>query len=1100
MYRLFLFLLIAGATGATNLPLYFEPNQGQAHPKVEFLSRGNGSLSYLTARDAVFTVGGSPVTMHLAGANAAKPEGIGRLPGISSYFRGQDRTKWRTGIPQFAKVRYREVYPGIDLVYYGSQGNIEYDFQIAAGADPARIHIAYGGTGKLRIDQNGDLIVPTPTGEMRQRRPKVYQGNIEIAAAYKIEGRNKVGLKLGAYDRNSGMVIDPVLQYSTYFGGPGEDGATAVKLDAAGNVYIGGSLAVPQSDSNPFSSGTDPYGATEAAVIKFSPSQNAILYVAHVGSDSLNAARDLAVDSTGATYLTGITSSTDFPLVNPTVSSNLSSGSFFTFVSKIAADGKTLVYSTYLGGHAPDQATSIAVDAAGNAFVAGGALSNDFPTLNALYPSGNGVGGAFLTKFSPTGTMLFSTLYQGAGGVSKVVVDGSGSVYLVGSTAASNFPLKNSFLRYPVPGATVAYAVKLSSDGLTVAYSSLFGGSTADNATTAAVDAQGNLYVGGNTTSTDFPVLNAVQSQASYGGDAFIAELNPQGNGLVFSTYLGGAALDQVTSLAVNSTGNIYVAGGTASQDFPVVDPVFPWKTAPTANGTAFSPFVAAFSPGGQALLYSTFIGGSLTDQAAAIAADAAGNAYVVGEARSSDFPVTANAYQGTFGGLFDMWFAILAPDPASSAPSVTALPSILNFSMTIGAAAPSAQTVSIVSGANVSTSVNTSSGGNWLSVTPSGTTQLTVSVNPAGLAVGNYTGTIQVAAGGGTPVNLSVSFRIIPPVPVLKTLSPFELSLAISGAPQATATTFTISGSNFVSGSTVQVWMAPPGSGIPQPSLPATVVDANTIQFLFGANCYANSVTFAVTVTNPGTAQSNSLPLLCGPAEPRVSNVSSAAAPVVFNSSSSAPIAPGELITIGGADLGSILGESAPANSGTPVTQIGLTQVLFDGVPVPLMYVAENQINAAAPYSLNNKTTTSIVVVYNGVSSAPLTTQIVPSAAALFTADSSGKGQGAILNQDSTPNSPYNPAPAGSVVTVYATGMGATTPQGNSATPVLPVAATIGGQAAKVVSANAAPGVIGLLMATVQVPASAHSGSSIPITLQIGASQSQAGVTIAIQ
>src|SRR5579863_3437359 len=169
MNRLFLFLLIAGATGATNLPLYFEPNQGQAHPKVEFLSRGNGSLSYLTGRDAVFTVGGSPVTMHLAGASAAKPEGIDRLPGTSSYFRGQDKTKWRTGIPQFAKVRYRGVYPGVDLVYYGSEGNIEYDFQIAAGADPARIHIAYEGTGRLRIDENGDLLLSTKTGDFRQR-------------------------------------------------------------------------------------------------------------------------------------------------------------------------------------------------------------------------------------------------------------------------------------------------------------------------------------------------------------------------------------------------------------------------------------------------------------------------------------------------------------------------------------------------------------------------------------------------------------------------------------------------------------------------------------------------------------------------------------------------------------------------------------------------------------------------------------------------------------------------------------------------------------------------------------------------------------------
>jgi len=1098
MNRLFLLGLIAGAAGATNLPLYFEPNQGQAHPQVEFLSRGNGALSYLTGHDAIFTVGGSPVRMHLAGAAAAKPEGMDRLPGVSSYFRGQDSSKWHTGIPQFAKVRYHDVYPGIDLVYYGTKGNVEYDFRIAAGADPGRIHIAYGGTGKLRIDTNGDLIVATPTGEMRQRRPKVYQGNIEIAASYRIEARDRVGLKLAAYDRKKALVIDPVLQYSTYFGGPGEDGAYAVKLDAAGNIYIGGSLAVPQSDSNPFSSGTDPYGATEAAVIKFSPSQNAILYVAHVGSDAMNFLRDLAVDSTGATYMAGITSSTDFPLVNPTVSSNLSSGSFFTFVSKIAADGQTLVYSTYLGGNAPDQATSIAVDAGGNAFVVGGVLSNDFPTLNALYPSGGGPGGAFLTKFSPTGTMLFSTLYQGAGGVAKVVVDASGNVYMVGSTGSSNFPLKNSYLRYPVPGSAPAYAVKLSGDGQTVLYSSLFGGSTADSAATAAVDAQGNLYVGGTTTSTDFPVLNAVQSQASYGGDAFITELNPQGNGLVFSTYLGGTSLDAVNAIAVNPAGNIYIAGATESQDFPQVNPLFPWPTK-TTSGVQVSPFIAAFSPAGQALMYSTFIGGSSGDEATGIAADSAGNAYVVGEARSSDFPVTANAYQSTFGGLFDMWLSILAPDPATSAPSVTVLPSILNFTMTIGGAAPAAQTVTVNSSAGVSTSVNTSSGGNWLSVTPSGATQLTVSVNPSGLAIGNYAGTIQIASGGGNPMNLSVSFRIIPLAPVLTSLSPFVFPLAIDGATLGNPTTVTVSGANFVSGSTVQRWTTPPSAGYGGESFAPTVVDANTIQFPFVSNCYGNSITFAITVTNPGTAPSNPLPLLCGPPEPRIFNVSSAAAPVVYNGSS-VPIAPGELITISGSDFGTPLGQSAPVNSSTPAMQIGLTQVLFDGVAVPIMYTSEFQINAAAPYSLNNKTTTNIVVVYDGVSSPPLAAQIVPSAAALFTVDSSGKGQGSIFNQDSTLNSSYNPAAKGSVVSVYATGMGITAPQGNLGTPVLPVTATIGGQSAKVMSAYATPGVVGLVTASVQVPTAAQSGIAIPIVLQAGTSQSQAGVTIAIQ
>ena len=356
--------------------------------------------------------------------------------------------------------------------------------------------------------------------------------------------------------------------------------------------------------------------------------------------------------------------------------------------------------------------------------------------------------------------------------------------------------------------------------------------------------------------------------------------------------------------------------------------------------------------------------------------------------------------------------------------------------------------------------------------------------------------------------MNLTVTFRIIPPVAVLKSLSPFVLPLAIDGAAQANPTTFTLSGSNFVSGSTVQVWTVPQGAGGLIPNLNTiTVVDANTIQFLFGESCYENSITFAVTVTNPGTAASNPLPLLCGPAEPRIFSVSSAAAPVVFNGTSM-PIAPGELVTIGGSDFGTPLGQSAPLNSSSPTTLLGLTQVLFDGVAVPIIYTSENQINAAAPYSINNKTTTNIVVVYNGVSSAPLAAQVVPSAASLFTTDSTGKGQGSILNQDSSLNSPYNPAAAGSTVTLYATGMGVTNPpitdgtapQGTSATPVLPVNATIGGQTAKVVSAYAAPGLLAVLVANVQIPSSAAAGTAVPVILQIGSSQSQAGVTIAIQ
>ena len=396
-FLLFIPLLASGAA----LPLYFEPNQGQAHPGVEFLSRGHGALSYLTDDGAVFTVGGSPVKMRLAGAKASKPEGMDRLPGISSYFRGQDKSKWRTGIPQFARVRYRNVYPGIDLVFYGNQGNMEYDFQIAPAADPSSIHIAYEGITRLRLDPNGDLVLSSKSGDIRQRAPKVYQDvdghRTEIAAAYKLDGRKTVGLALAAYDRTRPLIVDPVLQYSTFFGGPGTDRGEAVQVDAAGSVYIAATLAIPQSDSNPFSStSSEINGPFEAAVIKFSPAQNAILLVAHLGADGNTIPTiSLAIDLAGDRFRhPGTTMSADFPLVNlPVVSKYAIASPYWgiPFVTKIAADGSTLVYSTYFGGSVgEDYITGAALDSAGNLYLAGNADSPDFPKANALYTSGQG--------------------------------------------------------------------------------------------------------------------------------------------------------------------------------------------------------------------------------------------------------------------------------------------------------------------------------------------------------------------------------------------------------------------------------------------------------------------------------------------------------------------------------------------------------------------------------------------------------------------------------------------------------------------------------------------------------------------------------------
>jgi uncharacterized protein (TIGR03437 family) len=1105
-------LLCSGAA----LPLYFEPNQGQAHPGVEFLSRGHGALSYLTDDGAVFTVGGSPVKMRLAGSKASKPEGMDRLPGISSYFRGQDKSKWRTGIPQFAKVRYRNVYPGIDLVFYGNQGNMEYDFLIAPAADPSSIHISYEGTTRLRLDPNGDLVLSSKSGDIRQRAPKVYQDvdgrRTEIAAAYKLDRRKTVGLTLAAYDHTRPLVVDPVLQYSTYFGGPGDDGGCnesrgeAVKIDAAGNIYFAMTLAIPQSDTNPFSSSPTPNpGPTEAAVIKFSPTQNAILFVAHVGADGNTNAATLAIDPAGEMFIAGETTSADFPLVNPIVSKYLVTTTYWgmPYVTKIAADGKTLMYSTYFGGQGgPDLILAIALDTTGNLYMTGNGASPGFPILNALYSSNFNAEG-FLAKISPAGSLIFSTLYPGFGGPMALAVDSTG-VYVAGEAYPANFPKINSIrndneILEPPHGGPVG-AVKFALDGQSVFYSSMFGGTFGDVPYTGAVDSQGNFYLAGDTESPDFPVVNAVQNTLAGDQDGFIAILSPSGNSLLSATFLGGTAQDYISGIALDPAGNIYVVGSTLSTNFPVLNAATTSIPKSPSQANPYEGFLAAYSPLGQSLLYSTLIGGSQQDGAWAVAVDSTANVYVAGVTSSPDLPVTTNAYQHSFGGAWDAFLMVFGSISLSPAPSVTATPQVLSFTAPGNAAQP-AQTVTLAAapGAVFTTSVSTATGGNWLSATLVGSNQLSVAVNPATLAQGDYQGTILVSAGTGTPATISVVLHIPSPPAVLTSYSFTAAASPNSSIPGP----LTVYGSGFVANASAKVYLnGTLSSGQPnyiyiEPEL-LTVVDSHTVQFYTGVGS-PTPITIAVSVTNPGSLESNALPILLGAPSPQI---------VGIQNSAFASQPKGEMITITGTDFGSPVGMAAPANAGTPATQLGSTRVLFNGIAVPITFVSFSQINALAPFSLGSALTAKITVEYVGVASAPITVQIVPSMIGVFTANSTGTGQGTILNQDGTPNSASNPATRGSVVSVYATGLGVTNPliadgsvpQTASAIPVLPVAATIGGQTATVTSSYAAPGMLGVFVANIQVPSSAAPGSAIPIALQGGTSLSQAGVTIAIQ
>ena len=722
------------------LPLSFEANTGQTDKRVKFLARGSGYGLYLTGNEAVLTLESAsqkskvkcqkakvkspadtgvvptfgalcvgenwaspglksgavkadltagakrPRTtdsvwrMKLLGANIrAEVKGAEELPGKVNYFIGNDPAKWHTGIPTYAKVRYRGIYPGIDLVYYGNQRQLEYDFVVAPGADPGVIALdvaaglsrhassksggvkskcggekskSGGVKPPLQIAANGDLVIKTDAGEIRFRKPVAYQERFTVDSSqlavqdkkrdttanakskiqnrksldgrYVLTGTNQVRFALGPYDRTRPLVIDPALAYSTYVGGSGEDSAKAIAVDAAGNAYLAGMTSSTDFPVTPgaYQTSTE---SVRAFVTKLNPGGTALVYSTYLGGSTADFGMALAVDTAGNVYVAGQTYSTDFP-VTPgafqTTNKAAANGDANAFVAKLNPTGTALAYSTYLGGSGlaagglsfGDKANALGVDTAGNAYVAGQTFSTDFPVTPGAFQTTNNAGArgfpnAFLTKLDPAGTALvYSTYLGGIGGA--LLYDG-------------------------------------------------------DIGNAIAVDATGDAYVAGETFSPDFPVtVGAFQASnnalGNQGANAFVTELNPAGTALVYSTYLGGSGGDSGNAIAVDTSGNMYVAGQTGSADFPVTPGAFQTTYSGAAN-TSPNAFVTKLNPGGTALVYSTYLGGSGGavnvlptlamlggDLATGLAIDNSGNVYLTGSTASANFPVTPGAYQST--------------------------------------------------------------------------------------------------------------------------------------------------------------------------------------------------------------------------------------------------------------------------------------------------------------------------------------------------------------------------------------------------------------------------------------------------------------------
>jgi hypothetical protein len=654
------------------LPLSFEANQGQTDAQVNFLSRGAGYSLFLTPGGAVLDLGGGSgtdtvVAMRLLGANpAAQPVGLNRQAGVSNYLIGNDSTQWHTGVAHYGRVEYRNVYAGIDLAYYGNQRQLEYDFVVAPGADPGAIRLSFDGARGMELDGGGDLVLHTAAGDLVEHAPVLYQdaGGVRqaVAGRYVLVGDGRVGFRVGPYDHTRPMTIDPVLSYSTYLGGSGNDEGYGIAVDGAGNAYLTGyTVATNFPTKNPRQPANG--GLRDAFVTKLNATGSGLVYSTYLGGSGNDVGQGIAVDGAGNAYVTGSTGSANFPVANA-YQTGLG-GTSDAFVAKLNTGGSALLYSTYLGGSSGEEGRGLAVDGAGNAYVAGWTASaGDFPhTPGAFQTAGHGTD-AFAAKLATTAagpaSLAYST-YLGGTDYDKafgIAVDNAGSAYVTGSTQSADFPFGALPSLQPGHGGGQydAFVTKVNAAGSALDYSTYLGGLGTDIGNAIAVDtATGEAYVLGSTTSANFPVMNAYQSGYAGGGDAFVARLSATGSSLVYSTYLGGGGwdggdyLNPDAGIAVDAAGNAYVTSFTTSTNFPTKDPLA-GQGAYHGTGSHTDAFVAklATNQGAAAsLAFATYLGGGDDEEAYGIAVDATGSAYVVGETQSNDFPVTKGAVQG---------------------------------------------------------------------------------------------------------------------------------------------------------------------------------------------------------------------------------------------------------------------------------------------------------------------------------------------------------------------------------------------------------------------------------------------------------------------
>ncbi len=609
----------------SKMPAAFIINKGQMDSKVKYYVKGRSFGFYFTSEEVILIFikkdrrkilndkqTGVSLALQFIDANPnVKIEGDLADSGRVNYIRGNDPEKWCTDLTTYKKLIYKELWKGIDLAFYAGENQLKYEFIVHPGANLEDIRLSYKGNDSISLDEEGNLLVINKLGVLIDERPRSYQyiegKEIVLDSCFLLQ-ENKEGRSIFSFGIEEGfnlkfpIVIDPGLIYSSFLGGS--------DIDSSG---------------------------------------------------------DIAIDNVGNAYVTGAVQSTNFPVTLGAFQKRFNEGFIDAFVAKLNVDGSKLIYSTFLGGSDINVGSGIAVDNKGMAYVVGGTESANFPTtLGAFQTTFGGNSDTFISKLNADGSgLIYSTFLGGSNidGGSAIAIDNKGNAYVTGQTSSTNFPITTGAFQTSLGGGSDVYVAKLNPDGTDLIYSTYLGGADFEAGLDIAVDNIGSAYVTGNTSSVDFPAtLGAFQTTFNEGDiDVFITKINPSGSGLIYSTFLGGNRVDLGFSIAIDNIGNAYVTGATQSPNFPVTIGAF--QTNLKAIFPALDVFVTKLNQDGSGLVYSTYIGGSMSSQGNAISVDDASNAYVVGSTFAPDFPTTIDAFQRTFGGIFDVFLTKLSND-----------------------------------------------------------------------------------------------------------------------------------------------------------------------------------------------------------------------------------------------------------------------------------------------------------------------------------------------------------------------------------------------------------------------------------------------------